>query len=144
MGRRKEYIDTLILTKDKVYKVKRAQFEMRRYGFEQEDESKLSDALVAFSSVLSLAFMLPTPVTLAAGVISVVASGPSDLDTIIKVCRNGEDYLQEVYDFMYDNPEYDRVEVDLPFLEFVDEEFRIVQGNGQVTRIHSGSGWIVL
>ncbi|MBB6218872.1 hypothetical protein HNQ80_005047 [Anaerosolibacter carboniphilus] len=145
MGFRKEYIGTLILTKDQLYKARRAQAEMRKNGFELPNETKLVQGLTAFSTVLSLMFMLPTPVTLAAGVISVVAGmTPSEKSVITTVSLVGEDYLDEVYDFMYDNPQYDLVEVKLPFLEFVDEGFRIVQGNGLVTRIHSGSGWIIL
>lgn len=144
MGFRKEYIDTLILTKDELYKARRAQAEMRQNGFIQPDETKLAQGLAAFSTVLSLMFMLPTPVTLAAGVVSVVAGmTPSEIDTITAVSIVGEDFLDEVFDVMYDNPEYDCVEVKLPFLEFVDEGFRIVQGEGQVIRIHCGTGWIM-
>ncbi|SHK61471.1 hypothetical protein [Paramaledivibacter caminithermalis] len=145
MGTRKEYIDTLTLTKDELYKARRAQAEIRQDGFSQPDESKLVEGLTAFATVLSLMFKLPTPVTLAAGVISAVGGMlPSEIDTLTTVSIMGEDFLDEVYDFLYDNPEYDLVEVKLPFLEFIDEGFRIVQGEGIVTKVHAGSGWILL
>ncbi|RKD31183.1 hypothetical protein [Thermohalobacter berrensis] len=142
---RKEYIDTLTLTKDDLYKARRAQAEIRQNGFKQPDESKLVEGLTTFTTVLSLMFKLPTPVTLAAGVISAVGSMiPSDIDTFISVSLNGEDFLDEVYNFLYDNLDYDLVEVKLPFLEFVDEGFRIVQGRGVVTKVHAGNGWILV
>lgn len=142
MGYRKEYTRTLILSKREINYIKRAQFEMRMDGFKNEDEGKLIQGLSAFTSVLSFAFMLPTPVTLAAGVIAAISSSPSERDTIISVCSNGEDYLEILWNMMDDHPEYDLVKVELPFLEFVDEGFRIVSGFGRIEAIHVGNGWI--
>ncbi|MFT9487403.1 MAG: hypothetical protein ACH0QD_08565 [Tepidibacillus sp.] len=143
MGYRKEYIENLTLSRSELYKIRRAQYEIRMQGFTYLDEGQLADNLVAFATVLSLAFILPTPVTLAAGVISAMGNIGSDRDLVIQVCRNGEDYLQGLIYYMDDHPEYDLLKVDLPFLEFIDEGFRIVQGNGAITAIHTGSGWIL-
>ncbi|GFN34383.1 hypothetical protein [Tepidimicrobium xylanilyticum] len=104
MGRRIEYIDTLTLSKDQINKIKRAQFEMRMKDFQNQDEEKLRQKLSAFASVLSLAFMLGTPFTLAVAVISTITSEPSDRDIIITVCRHGEDYLERLWNIMDDNP----------------------------------------
>ncbi len=146
MGRRREYIDTLTFTKDELYKARRAQALVRNDGFEMQDESRLINGLSIFSTVLSLVFKLPTPVTLAAGVTSAAAGMlPNEIDDVAAVSITGEDYLDELYDFMYDNPSYDLIEVKLPFLEFVDEDFRIIQGRGHVTRVRiKGTGWIEL
>ena len=85
------------------------------------------------------------------GVISLaLGSTQSEVSIITSLSLAGEDYLDEVYDFMYDNPDYDLIEVKLPFLEFVEEfvekGFRIVTGIGMVTRVHSssGHGWIMM
>ncbi len=144
MGRRTEYIGNLTLSRDNLYKIKRAQYEIRMQGFTYVDEGKLVSGLNAFATVLSFAFMLPTPVTLAAGVISAMGNIGNDRALVIEVCRNGEDYLQQLEYFFDDNPQYDLIRVDLPFLKFVDEGFRIVQGNGMVTAVHTDGGWILL
>ncbi len=144
MGRRIEYIDNLTLSKDKLYKIRRAQYEIRMQGFTNVDEGKLTSNLAAFATVLSLAFMLPTPVTLAAGIISAMGDIGNERNAVIQVCKNGEDFLQELMYFMDDHPNYDLIRVDLPFLEFVNEGFRIVQGEGQITAVHMGNGWIVM
>ncbi len=39
---------------------------------------------------------------------------------------------------MDDNPNYELIEVQLPFLEFIDEGFRIVQGRGIVKAVKVG------
>ncbi len=142
MGRRIEYIENLTLSRDKLYKIRRAQYEIRMQGFTNVDEGKLASNLTAFATVLSLAFMLPTPVTLAAGIISAMGNIGNERDIVIKVCKNGEDFLQGLLYYMDDHPNYDLIRVDLPFLEFVDEGFRIVQGNGQITAIHRDGVWI--
>ncbi|MBU5675907.1 hypothetical protein KQI88_05725 [Alkaliphilus sp. MSJ-5] len=142
MGRRKEYIDTLVLSKQEINSIKRAQFEMRMEGFTNQNEEKLRQRLSAFTNVLSFAFKLPTAVTLAAAAISAITSSPSERDVIINVCRNGEDYLEQLWNIMDDNPNYELIEVQLPFLEFIDEGFRIVQGRGIVKAVKVGGYWI--
>ena len=142
MGRRREYIDTLVLSKQEINSIKRAQFEMRMEGFTNQNEEKLRQKLSAFTNVLSFAFKLPTAVTLATAAISAITSSPSERDVIINVCRNGEDYLEQLWNIMDDNPNYELIEVQLPFLEFIDEEFRIVQGRGIVKSVKVGGYWI--
>ncbi|CAM3299339.1 hypothetical protein FITA111629_15235 [Filibacter tadaridae] len=142
MGRRREYISNLTMSRDTLYRVRRAQYEIRMQGFTNVSEGKLITALGAYSTVLSLAFMLPTPVTLAAGVISAISGAGNERATIIAVCKNGEDYLQELLYFLDDHPQYDSIRADLPFLEFIDEKFRIVHGKGVLTAVHAKNGWI--
>ena len=112
--------------------------------FEQVNESNLARKLNAFSKIY-IAFLLPSPVTLAASIIAAVTSSPSDREIIIQMCRNGEDYLQQLYYMMDDHPEYQLVKVALPFLEFNSpryETFRIVSGRGQILGIKVEGGWI--
>lgn len=135
MGRRKEYTKVLTLTKEQINSIKRAQFEMRMEGFKNQDKEELIKNLSTFTSILSFAFMLPTPVTLGAAVISAITSSQSDRDTIISVCEDGEDYLEKLFNEMDDNPDYKALVVELPFLEFIDEGFRIVHGSGIIKKI---------
>lgn len=142
MGIRKEYTENIIVSKSEVFKMKDAQFNIKEEGFKNLDEGTLVDTLSTSTSILSLAFMLPTPVTLGAGVISAAtAASTSEREMIIDVCQNGSDYLYTVYRYMKNNPQYDLVKVELPFLEFVDEDFRIVHGDGYITAVHSDGGW---
>lgn len=144
MGYRKEYSKTLTLTKSKIKSIKRAQYEIRMKGFNNMNESKLVKALSAFTGVLSFAFLLPTPATLGAAVISSLVDIGSERDSIISVCRTGEDYLESLEYFMDDHPEYDQVKVQLPFIEFVNDEYRIICDNGKITSVHTGDGWLTL
>jgi len=80
--------------------------------------------------VLSFAFKLPTPITLAAAVIASLASMDEVRDVIIELCETGELYLNDLEYYFDDNPDCKAVEVRLPFLEFVDEGYRIIQENG--------------
>lgn len=36
------------------------------------------------------------------------------------------------------------IEVNLPFIEYTTVGVRFITGKGVVTRIHSGSGWIIM
>lgn len=82
--------------------------------------------------------------TLAAGVISAVGGmGVNERKTIIEVCKNGEDYLQSLEYIFDDNPHYQLIRVQLPFLEFIDDGFRIIQGKGTITGIKTSAGWLL-
>lgn len=143
MGRRREYVGSLTMSYDTLYKIRRAQYEIRTKGFTNVSQNSLVTALGQYAGVLSLAFMLPTPVTLAAGVIAGITGAANERATIIKVCQNGEDYLQQLIYYMDDHKQYDQIKVDVPFLEFIDEKFRIVSGSGILTGVHTKNGWIL-
>lgn len=142
MSRRKEYLEKLVLSKREIEEMERAQFEIRKEGFEAQNEEKLRLGLSAFASVLSMAFMLGTPATLAAAVIAGITSSPSDRETLKITSRHGEDYMRELIYTMDDHPNYELIEVELPFLEFIDEGFRIVSGAGRVTAVKDSGNWI--
>lgn len=145
MSRRKEYSENITVSKSDLFKMNDAQFNIRKKGFEDLNEGILINELGACATVLSLAFMLPTPVTLAAGVISVATSSSmSDREMIIDVCQNGEDYLYTVYRYMKNHPEYNLIKIELPFLEFIDDDFRIVHGEGYITAVHDDGGWQIV
>lgn len=142
MTSRKEYVETLTLTKDELHDIRKAQFKIRQEGFENVNEESLRLGLSAFASILSFITTLPTAATLAASVIAAVTSSPSEREIIINLCRDGEDFLGSIEYLMEDHPEYKLAKVKLAFLEFVDEEFRIVTG-GALIGIKTDNGWIV-
>jgi hypothetical protein len=144
MGRRKEYISNLTLTRSKLYDMKKAQYYIRTDGFKKLDKGTLIDHLDLYASILSYAFYLPTPATLAAAVIASMGNVIlEEKNMIINSSIVGEDYLQELEYFFDAHPEVDQIKVDLSFLEFVDEGYRIVQAKGAITAIHVKSGWII-
>jgi len=97
------------------------------------------------TGVLSLVFKLGTPVTLAAGVISIVTGMiPSEKAVLQSMVYSGYWNLGYIEDFLVDNPGYDLVEVNLPFIDYTTVGCRFITGSGVVTRVHSGSGWIVM
>lgn len=58
------------------------------------------------------------------------------------MCDAGTKYLYSVLLAMDDHPEYLLVELELPFVEFVEEEYRICGGNGITTRVNVNGKWI--
>lgn len=69
---------------------------------------------------------------------------PSEKDVLQSMVYSGYWNLGYIEDFLVDNPGYDLVEVNLPFIEYVTEGVRFITGKGVVTRVHLGSGWIVM
>lgn len=139
---RDEYVETTIFTENELWKIYDAQHNIRTKGYEDQDESGLASALSASTTILSLAFMLPTPVTLAAGVISIVTLWPSERDNLIRVCEDGEDFWHEAFSMIYTTPDADAIKLKVSYLEFVDEGYRICT-QGEILSIHTPNGWIL-
>lgn len=147
MASRIEYAETLVFTREEANKMRLGQWDIKYHGYKNKQQSVLQDALTIIATILSMAFKLPTPVTLAAGVIATaVSSTQSLLDQYIKMAEDGQDYLQMIVTDIFDaNPGlYEAVEVELPFLEFLEEDegYRIVSGNGAIKRLKTENGWI--
>ncbi len=49
-------------------------------------------------------------------------------------------HLGYLEDFLVDNPNFDLLEVNFPFIEYETAGVRFITGNGVVTRVHSKSG----
>jgi len=141
MSYRKEYVETLVLSKQQLYDFRRAQFKIREDGYINPDQGKLSNGLQLFTGVLSFAFKLPTPLTLSAAVIASVLNFPSELATIKILCQYGENYLQALLYQFDEHPSWEYIEVELPFLEFINEKYRICQGHGILKATRIGGHW---
>lgn len=139
---RSEYIETITISQDDLQDFKYGQQYIRTRGYVDQNEDYLKSGLNAVSSILAFAFMLPTPVQLAAGVISFVTSWPSELDEIIEDCQRGEDFLNEAFAAIYNVSNADVIKLKVSYLEFVDEGYRIAT-QGEILGIHTPNGWIL-
>ena len=73
---------------------------------------------------------------------------PSEKDILQSMDYRGRDWLREMYDFMYDNPKYDLIEIEYPYLKYIDvnsdgEDITFVTGRGLLKRVHTSGGWMM-
>ncbi len=141
----REYISKVIVNLDQLRKIQRGQRTIYDSGIVNPNSNTLIAGLSGVVSILALAFIRSTPVGVAAGVIS-LASGmtSSEKDILKNLVYSGYWHLGYMDDFMVDHPNYDLIEMELPFLEYtVDKEpIRFIQGKGMITRVHTKNGWI--
>ncbi|UYZ12661.1 hypothetical protein A6764_17900 [Brevibacillus sp. WF146] len=145
--RSREYADTIIVNLDQIRKIERAQREMYDSGLVRLDSNRLMSVLGTVSSVLGLAFVTSTPAGIVAGITGILASiTPSAKDILEQMVYKGYWELGYMEDFLVDNPQYDRMEIELPFIEFDvnGKVIRFISGKGIIKRVHSKSGWIVV
>ncbi|KXG43329.1 hypothetical protein TEPIDINF_000695 [Tepidibacillus infernus] len=134
-----------------MYKIERAQREIMLDGILNPDSNKLESGLSLFASILTffvVRFPIPAQVALSAVALG-LSLVPSEKDILNSLSADGERWLGEMYDFMYDNPQYDLIEIKYPFLQYIDvndegEDIKFVTGRGILTKVHSSSGWIVM
>lgn len=139
----REYASEVVLSKEELEDIKRAQWEIRYKGLQNTNESALTRALQAFTSILSF-FNIPYAASLANTVVSAILSEPSMKDELISLSRSGEDYLQDLIYAMDDHPEWLLVKVKLPFVdvEYNNKTFRLVAGRGAIIAVKVKEGWI--
>lgn len=140
-SQRKEYVSKLELSVTDVNKMLDAQLAILDNGFKTTNKGSLQSGLVTAATILSLVFIAPTAVTLAAGVVSLMGSFPSERTMCINLCDKGVVGIARVQSYLRNNKPIKRVRVKFPFLEFVNEKFRIVQGNGLITEVYDGKVW---
>ncbi|WP_068792547.1 hypothetical protein [Brevibacillus laterosporus] len=145
--RSKEYADTVIVNLSQVRKIRRAQREIYDSGFDKPDDNRLLSVLGSAASVLGLIFVTSTPVGILAGITGILSSiTPNAREALESMVQKGEWNLGYMEDFLDDYPEYDRMEIELPFIEFNvnGKKIRFVSGKGNVLRVHSRGGWMDL
>ncbi|MGW8444406.1 hypothetical protein ACWGXJ_26225 [Paenibacillus sp. S33] len=93
---------------------------------------------------LSLIFAASTPASLAAGVTSLLLGMvPSEKDALEHMVKDGYWALGYLEDFFSDSPDYDMIEVKVPFIEYETANVRFVTGNCVIKRVHKKGGpWI--
>ncbi|EES73417.1 MULTISPECIES: hypothetical protein [Paenibacillus] len=143
----KEYAAKVILSLDGVRKTERAQREIYDKGIvSPTDSSTLADALSASATILGLVFLKSTAVGLATAVLGIVTDLiPNEKEILKEMVYDGYWHLGYLEDFLVDNPNFDLLEVNFPFIEYETAGVRFITGNGVVTRVHSKSGgWQIL
>jgi hypothetical protein len=151
MPRSREGTVTVTISKDNLYKLERAQRESMVKGIYNENSGSLQTALGGFLTALGfICSKAPTAVGVAIGVVSVANDlVPNEKDILNNLSNSGLNWIREQYDFMYDNPEYDLIEIKYPYLEYLDigttgKNIRFVTGKGILTKVHvKGGGWII-
>lgn len=146
MLRTSEYVSQLELSAADVDKMIDAQLAILNNGFKMTNKDSLTTKLGTVAGILSLVFLLPTPVALAAGVTSMIASNESQRSMCINLCNNGIVGLVKIQSYFRNNPSVKRMRVKFPFLQFADTAnqfatFRIVQGDGLIVEIYDGKVW---
>lgn len=128
-----------------------AQGVIREKGIIQESSNATASALSTFTSVLGFfVTKLPTAVGVSLSAVS-LATGlfPSSKDILIQLSQDGEDFLRNQYYWMANNPQYDLIEIQYPYLKYYDvnaegEDMTFVSGDGIVKKVHvKGGGWII-
>lgn len=134
----------IIFDLNQARKAREAQYAIRKYGFQEKNEGLLISGLSFASSVLSLVFTLPTPVTLAAGVIGLATSAmETELQSIIRQCRDGEDSISDMIDLLRSNPDWKQIKIKFPTATFLDQNFRILIPKPTIIAIRKNNGgWI--
>jgi len=139
----------VIISKDNLYKLERAQRESMIKGIYDENENTLETALGGFLTALGfICADAPTPVGVAIGVVAVaVGLNESSKDILNDLSNSGLNWVRSQYDYMYDHPQYDLIEITYPYLEYYNvngsKEIRFVTGKGILNRVHvAGGGWI--
>lgn len=146
MIRTSEYISQLEVTKDQLASMESAQIAIRDNAFKALNQGVLEEKLRKYSSVLSLCFFLPNPVTLAASFAALALEQPSMAKACTSLANDGIVGISEVQKYFTDNPTCKKVRVRFPFLHFNDNvkgtEYRIVQGSGVITEALYGNTWV--
>lgn len=143
MGTRTEYAEFNVqLTKDEVQKL--ASYNDTVYdSFDDTVLDRIKEALTPVSAILSIISVgvSATALAVAGAIVSVVSAIDISEKSLIKtVITNGEESLRDINDDMLDGG-WTHVEMHIPWLEFVDEGIRVVQGNCYVTKYKQNGTW---
>lgn len=142
----KEYAAKVILSLDGVRQTERAQRNIYDSGIINPVSTSALTNLLSYSSGILSLFLANTAAALAASVLGLVASlTPSEKDVLQSMVYSGYWNLGYLEDFLVDNPGYDLIEINFPFIEYETAGVRFITGKGVVTRVHSASGgWVIL
>lgn len=141
-----EYKSKVIVSLDNLRKIERAQREMRDSGIIKSNSGALTTVLNTAVSVLGIFAQTTVQATVATVTSLGLGLIESEKTILTRLMNNGQNYILYTADFMVDNPKYDLIELELPFIEYIisGKKIRFIQGNGRITRMHSGSGWILV
>ncbi|WP_243300373.1 hypothetical protein [Bacillus litorisediminis] len=145
----REYLQKVIVTFDDLLDLQYAQLQAKNRFEDELTDNELETRLSSVIGILSIAFYWDTARSVRYAIASLLGSLTlNEKEMVVSTITNGYIGLGEAIEFMR-NSNYDRIEIELPFREYRDFhtlefEIRFIMGEGRVTRVHTGSGWIVL
>lgn len=138
---RKEYSRTLELSFEDIQKLEYAQDDIYDFINGVINEKTLEKKLEPISSLVGLAFIKSTVVGLVLGIVGLVLGMiPDEKEDLNRLIFNGSRGLRDVKRTM---GEAELVRVKLPFVEFVNEGFRMIQGKGAIEGYYKDGQWIL-
>lgn len=140
MARTREYID--VPRAFSIYdlnEMKKAQRAIRDWG---ADENKLKSLFSSISLGLGMIFGGPVSVSVCSAIAGWLSLGSSSVKSII---NDGYYGLDDAFTYLFDRQDkYDMIELEIAYLENIDERIRVV-GDVRVTGIRTiGGHWITL
>ncbi|MDF9414314.1 hypothetical protein E1B06_22080 [Brevibacillus laterosporus] len=137
----KQYSDTIIVNERQLDDLAETMEAVLEYGVIQMDDNKLASNISLGTAIAGTVFNLIRPTAIAVGIVSLVTSLSTNLrgdleNNIEKAVRD----LHRTRRFMRDNPQYTKLEIEFPFMDY--DDIRLITGKGLVTRLYGKSGWI--
>lgn len=141
MAKYKQYADTIIVDKDELDDIHAAQEDILEYGLIDMDDHALEKKLSIAASLAAVVFAVTRKANWALFVVSFALGLSTTLkEDLIKNVRSANRELNKIRRFMRDNPDYTKVEIELPFMDA--DNFRLITGKGVVKRVRTRNGWI--
>ncbi|MCG7379341.1 hypothetical protein MH215_20275 [Paenibacillus sp. ACRSA] len=136
----KEYAANVTVNKKEVLDMMKAQRAMYDKGIIKQDRAGLVADLAGVVGVLSI-FLQSTPGGIAGAVTqALLASVPSEKAALDAMVKEGHFQMGYLADWFDANPNFDIIEVKLPFIEYETQRIRFVTGRGAIQRVHKKGG----
>ncbi|MFA4133573.1 MULTISPECIES: hypothetical protein [Brevibacillus] len=137
----KQYSDTIIVNERQLDDLAETMEAVLEYGVIQMDDNKLESNISLGTALAGIVFNLSRPAAIAVGIISLVTSLSinlrGDLEKNIEIAVKD---LHKTRRFMRDNPQYTKIEIEFPFMDY--DDIRLITGKGLVTRVYGKGGWV--
>ncbi|MCR8995112.1 hypothetical protein [Brevibacillus laterosporus] len=136
----KQYSDTITVNERQLDDLAETMEAVLEYGVIQIDDNKLATNISLGSAITGTVFNLIRPDAMAVGIVSLVTSLSTNLRGDLE--NNIEQAVRDLHRtrrFMRDNPQYTKLEIEFPLMDY--DDIRLITGKGLVTRVYGKSGW---
>ncbi|GEB31164.1 MULTISPECIES: hypothetical protein [Brevibacillus] len=134
----KQYVDTITVDQDDLDDLAEAMSDVLKYGVIQMDDNKLANMASLTASVIGIVFNLVRPLSIAVGVVGLVASlSPNLKKQLEDNIRIAIDDMHDTRRFMKRNG-YRKAKLEFPFMDY--EDIRLITGKGNILRLQDKNG----
>ncbi|MED1645803.1 hypothetical protein P4U99_21890 [Brevibacillus agri] len=134
----KQYVDTITVDQDDLDDLAEAMSDVLKYGIIQMDDNKLANMASLTASVIGIVFNLVRPLSIAVGVVGLVASlSPNLKKQLEDNIRIAIDDMHGTRRFMKRNG-YRKAKLEFPFMDY--EDIRLITGRGNILRLQDKNG----